>query len=244
MKLKYKQFFKDHPKLTVSAAVLLIILSVALIILPKLFGNTDGHIPKASLDNIPAFDEKTPYVIINDNKPFFKENEIVSESYEEYGELDGLGRCTVAVACIGVDLMPTEDRESISQVTPSGWINAKYDFIDGGYVYNRCHLIGFQLTGENANRENLITGTRFLNIEGMLPFENLVADYLKEHPQNHVMFRSTPIYDGDNLVASGVLLEGWSVEDNGRGICFNVYAYNAQPGVIIDYDTGETHPAE
>lgn len=244
MKLKYKRFLKDHPKLAISLTALLIVLSVALIILPKLFGNTDGHIPKASLDNIPAFDGKTPYVIINDNKPFFKENEIVSESYEEYGELDGLGRCTVAVACIGVDLMPTEDRESISQVTPSGWINAKYDFIDGGYVYNRCHLIGFQLTGENANRENLITGTRFLNIEGMLPFENLVADYLKEHPKNHVMFRSTPIYDGDNLVASGVLLEGWSVEDNGSGICFNVYAYNAQPGVIIDYDTGETHPAE
>lgn len=240
MKRKHKQFLKKHPKLAVGILALFLIAAVALVLFPKLFGDPNGHIPKASLDNIPEFDGETPYVIINDNKPFFTEDEIVSESYEKYGERDGLGRCTVCIACIGPDLMPTEERESISHVNPSGWVNAEYDFIDGRYVYNRCHLIGFQLTGENANRENLITGTRFLNIEGMLPFENQIADYIKE-TGNHVMFRVTPIYEGDNLVASGVLMEAWSVEDNGAGICFNVYAYNAQPRVVIDYATGETH---
>ena len=239
MKQKYKKFFKKHPKLSICALALVLVVSVAFFLFPNLLDGSDGHIPKGSLDNIPAFDGTSAYVIINENQPFFTEEEIVSESYEKYGELDGLGRCTVCIACIGVDLMPTEDRESISQVTPSGWVNAKYDFIDGKYVYNRCHLIGFQLTGENANRENLITGTRYLNIEGMLPFENQIADYIKE-TGNHVMFRVTPIYEGDNLVASGVLMEAWSVEDNGDGICFNVYAYNVQPDVIIDYATGET----
>lgn len=234
MKRKHKQFIKKHPKLSICLIALILIASI--IIAYTQLSND----PPIDLDNIPEFDGKTAFVDINGGQPFFTEEEIVSESYEKYGELDGLGRCTVCIACIGTDLMPTEDRESISQVTPSGWVNAKYDFVDGGYVYNRCHLIGFQLTGENANRQNLITGTRFLNIEGMLPFENMIADYLKENPDNHVMFRVTPIYDGDNLVASGVLLEGWSVEDNGDGICFNVYAYNVQPGVIIDYATGET----
>lgn len=234
MKRKHKQFIKKHPKLSICLIALILIASI--IIAYTQLSND----PPIDLDNIPEFDGKTAFVDINGGQPFFTEEEIVSESYEKYGELDGLGRCTVCIACIGTDLMPTEDRESISQVTPSGWVNAKYDFVDGGYVYNRCHLIGFQLTGENANRQNLITGTRFLNIEGMLPFEDMIADYLKENPDNHVMFRVTPIYDGDNLVASGVLLEGWSVEDNGDGICFNVYAYNVQPGVIIDYATGET----
>lgn len=239
MKRKLKKFFKGHPKLSICALALVLVVSIAFFLFPNLLEDSDGHIPKGSLDNIPAFDGTSAYVIINDNQPFFTEEEIVSESYEKYGELDGLGRCTVCIACIGVDLMPTEDRESISQVTPSGWVNAKYDFIDGKYVYNRCHLIGFQLTGENANRENLITGTRYLNIEGMLPFENQIADYIKE-TGNHVMFRVTPIYESDNLVASGVLMEAWSVEDNGKGICFNVYAYNVQPDVVIDYKTGET----
>ena len=203
----------------------------------------NDHIPSATLDSIPEFDGETPYVIINENIPFFTEDEIVSESYELYGELDGLGRCTVAIACVGIDIMPTEESGSIGSVKPSGWQTVKYDFVSGKYLYNRCHLIGYQLTGENANKQNLITGTRFLNIEGMLPFEDMIADYVKE-TENHVMLRVTPIFHGDDLVASGVLMEAWSVEDDGEGICFNVYAYNSQPGVIIDYATGDSHPEE
>ena len=234
---------KRQSKLLLMLIAIILALSLSICSCDVLFGNpidATKHIPSASLDSIPAFDGETPYVIINENIPFFTEEEIVDKSFEKYGERDGLGRCTVCIACIGVDIMPTEDRESISHIDPTGWINAEYDFISGKYVYNRCHLIGFQLTGENANRENLITGTRFLNIEGMLPFENMIADYVKE-TENHVMLRVTPIFKGDNLVASGVLMEAWSVEDNGKGICFNIYAYNAQPGVVIDYATGETH---
>ena len=184
---------------------------------------------------VPAYDGKA-YVAVNDNVPFFTEEELSSASYETYGELDPLGRCTVCVASVGQDLMPTEDRESISSVTPSGWINREYD---GEYLYNRCHLIGFQLTGENANEENLITGTRYMNVDGMLPFENLVADYVKE-TDNHVLYRVTPVFEGQNLVASGVQMEAWSVEDEGEGVCFNVYVYNVQPGITIDYATGES----
>lgn len=197
------------------------------------------NVPSVDLESIPAFDGSTAYVIINDNIPFFTEDEITDKSYESYGELDGLGRCTVAIACIGVDLMPTEERGSIGQVKPTGWHTVKYDCVDGKYLYNRCHLIGYQLTGENANKQNLITGTRYLNIDGMVKFENMVADYVKE-TENHVMYRVTPIFDGNNLVASGVLMEAWSVEDDGDGICFNIYAYNAQPGVKINYATGES----
>ena len=182
-----------------------------------------------------------PYVEVNGNIPFFTEDEITDESFESYGEMDALERCTVCVASIGRDLMPTEERGSIGYVKPSGWQNEKYDFVDGKYVYNRCHLIGFQLTGENATRENLITGTRYLNVEGMLPFENDVAQYIRD-TGNHVMYRVTPIFEEDNLLASGVLMEAYSVEDEGEGICFNVYCYNAQPGVIIDYSTGENFP--
>ncbi len=182
-----------------------------------------------------------PYVEINGNVPFFTEDEITAESFESYGETDALERCTVCVASIGKDLMPTKERGYIGYVKPSGWQNEKYDFVDGKYVYNRCHLIGFQLTGENATRENLITGTRYMNTEGMLPFENEVAQYIKK-TGNHVMYRVTPIFEGDNLLASGVLMEAYSVEDDGEGICFNVYCYNAQPGVIIDYSTGENFP--
>lgn len=154
--------------------------------------------------------------------------------FESYSELDRLGRCGVAFACIGVELMPTEDRESISSVTPSGWINTEYD---GQYLYNRCHLIGFQLTGENANERNLITGTRYMNIDGMLPFENIVADYIQD-TNNHVLYRVTPDFQADELVARGVQIEAFSVEDQGDGICFNVYIYNIQPGIEIDYKTG------
>ena len=196
-----------------------------------------GAAPHAvSIEDIPAYDGYS-YVVINENVPLFTEEELVEDSYEFYSELDWLGRCGYAMACIGRNLMPTEDRESISSVKPSGWVQAQYDIVEGKSLYNRCHLIGFQLTGENANENNLITGTRYLNTKGMLPFENMVADYIKE-TGNHVIYRVTPIYEGDNLVASGVQMEAWSVEDQGESICFHVYVYNVQPGVIIDYATG------
>lgn len=187
---------------------------------------------------VPAYDGKA-YVAVNDNVPFFTEEELSSASYETYGELDPLGRCTDCVASVGQDLMPAEERGNIGAVKPTGWHTVKYDFVDGKYLYNRCHLIGYQLTGENANEKNLITGTRYLNIEGMLPFENMVADYVKETDQ-HVMYRVTPVFEGDNLLAAGVLMEGKSVEDNGEGVLFCVFAYNVQPGVSIDYATGES----
>ena len=180
-----------------------------------------------------------PYVVLNNNQPEFTDEDLTTESYEYFSPLDSLERCGYVMACVGYDLMPTEDRGSISHVKPSGWVQNQYDFVDGKSLYNRCHLIGFQLTGENANEENLITGTRYLNVEGMLPFENMVADYVKE-TGNHVLYRVTPIFDGDNLVARGVQMEAWSVEDNGEGICFNVYCYNNQPGIEIDYATGES----
>ena len=189
-----------------------------------------------SVQNVPVFSGE-PYVVINDNKPEFSQEDMTTDSYEYYSSLDSLGRCGYTMACIGYDLMPTEDRESISSVRPSGWVQNQYDFVDGNSLYNRCHLIGFQLTGENANECNLITGTRYCNVDGMLPFENMVADYIKE-TRNHVLYRVTPIFDGNNLVARGVQMEAWSVEDEGDGICFNVYVYNNQPGVTIDYATG------
>lgn len=196
----------------------------------------------AWLRDLPEFYDEA-YAEINDGEPFFKEREITDESFEFYSPLDTLGRCGVAFACIGIDLMPTEDRGDIGNVTPSGWErngvsnNNSYDFVEGKYVYNRCHLIGYQLAGENDNERNLITGTRYMNIEGMLPFENLVADYV-EDTKNHVMYRVTPIFKGMNLVADGVLMEAFSVEDEGEGICFCIFAYNVQPGVYINYFTG------
>ena len=191
-----------------------------------------------SLEDVPAYAGE-PYVAIDDNQPDFSEEDLTTESFESYSPLDSLGRCGAAYANVGVDLMPTEERGSIGQVQPSGWHTVKYDCVDGKYLYNRCHLIGYQLTGENANEENLITGTRYLNVDGMLPFENLVADYVQE-TENHVLYRVTPVFEGDNLVASGVQMEALSVEDGGEGICFNVYVYNVQPGVVIDYATGES----
>ncbi len=197
--------------------------------------------PVISLDEVPAYAGE-PYVAINGNVPYFTEDDLTTDSFESYSPLDLLNRCGPAYANVGLDLMPTEERGSIGQVKPSGWVTAKYDFVDGKYLYNRCHLIGFQLTGENAREENLITGTRSLNISGMLPFENQVADYVQE-TGNHVLYRVTPIFEGNNLLASGVLMEGWSVEDQGEGVAFCVYAYNAEPGVEIDYATGENWPA-
>ena len=190
-----------------------------------------------SLEDIPAYSGQA-YVAVNGNEPSFTEEDLTDSSYEFYSDLDYLGRCGVTEACIVQDLMPTEPRGRISSVKPTGWQVSKYDFVDGQSLYNRCHLIGYQLTAENANRQNLITGTRYLNVTGMLPFENLVADYVRE-TGNHVLYRVTPIFDGTELVARGVLMEGWSVEDSGQGVCFNVYCYNVQPGVIIDYATGD-----
>lgn len=192
----------------------------------------------ATLEQIPSFSGNA-YVTINDNQPAFGEDEQMTTSFEKYQELDELGRCGVAYANIGRDLMPTEERGNISPIKPSGWQTAKYDNVEGKYLYNRCHLIGFQLSGENANRKNLITGTRYLNVEGMLPFENKVAEYVKE-TGNHVLYRVTPVYEGENLVAGGVQMEARSVEDDGAGVCFNIYAYNVQPGITIDYATGES----
>lgn len=191
---------------------------------------------KSEVDSIPKY-SGVAYVALNGNEPSFTKSEITDKFFESYSSLDSLGRCGVAFACLGRETMPTDERGSIGQVKPSGWHTVKYDCVDGKYLYNRCHLIGFQLSGENANVKNLITGTRYLNIEGMLPFENMVADYIKE-TNNHVMYRVTPIFEGGNLVAGGVQMEAYSVEDNGDGICFNVYCYNVQPGVEIDYFDG------
>lgn len=193
---------------------------------------------KVTLADIPAY-SGSPYIAINDNIPQFLEKDLTTSSYEYYSELDNLGRCGVVYACIGIDLMPKEERGSIGSVKPTGWHTVKYDVVDGKYLYNRCHLIGYQLSGENANTRNLITGTRYMNVEGMLPFENMVADYVEE-TKNHVMYRVTPIFEGNNLLASGVQIEAQSVEDHGEGICFNVYCYNVQPKVTIDYETGES----
>ena len=215
---------------------LLSVILVVIIAAVWLWNNKQA--PAVDLDSIPAF-SGSPYVEINGNVPYFTDADLTTNSYESYAELDALGRCGAAVSCIGRDLMPTEDRGSIGQVKPSGWQTVKYDFVDGKYLYNRCHLIGFQLTGENANKANLITGTRYLNVDGMLPFENMVADYIKE-TNHHVLYRVTPVFHGEELVARGVLLEALSVEDQGEGISFCVYVYNNQPGVEIDYLTGES----
>lgn len=221
---------------------------VALILSSLIFSSTACGITKSKhtdfyaeknatiLEEIPKYAQEA-YVFLNNNEPEFSEKDITKKSYEDYEELDSYGRCGVAMANLGIDLMPTEERESIGQVRPSGWQLIKYDNVDGKYLYNRCHLIGFQLAGENANERNLITGTRYMNTEGMLPFEDMVAKYIRK-TENHVLYRVTPIFKGDNLVASGVQMEAKSVEDNGEGICFNVFVYNVQPGIEIDYATG------
>ena len=195
-----------------------------------------------ALGDIPEYNGD-PYVEVEGGKPDFTEEELTEESYESYSDLDELGRCQEAQACVGLDTMPAGERESISQVRPTGWQSVEYDEVDGGYLYNRCHLIGYQLTAENANEKNLITGTRYMNTEGMLPFEDEVADYV-EKTGNHVMYRVTPVFEGRNLVASGVWMEAESVEDNGQGVSFNVYVYNVQPGIEIDYAQGDSREAQ
>lgn len=190
------------------------------------------------IENLPEYDGNS-YVIVNDNIPYFKEEEYTTTSFEKYSELDLLGRCGVASANISKDLMSTEKRGSIGMIKPSGWHTIKYDHIDGKYLYNRCHLIGYQLTGENANEKNLITCTRSMNTKGMLQFENMVTKYIKD-TGNHVLYRVTPVFEGNNLVATGVEMEAYSVEDNGKGIKFNVFVYNIEDGIIIDYKTGDS----
>lgn len=199
-----------------------------------------GEQNSVNILNIPAYSGKA-YVVINDNIPRFSSTELKTTGYETYSNLDNLGRTQTAIACVGKDTMPKEDEErgSISSIKPTGWKQATYDNISGKYLYNRCHLIGWQLSAENANKKNLITGTKYLNINGMLPFENIVADYIKE-TGNHVAYRITPMYQGNNLLASGVQMEAFSVEDNGAGICFNVYCYNVQPGILINYVDGSS----
>ncbi len=191
-----------------------------------------------TLDSIPEYSGQ-PYVTLNGNKPDFHPGDMTDEPFEYYSDLDLWGRCGMAYANICEEIMPTEPRGEIGQVKPTGWYTVKYDCVDGKYLYNRCHLIGYQLAGENANEKNLITGTRYLNVEGMLPFENMVDGYVDD-TGNHVLYRVTPIFSGMELVARGVQMEALSVEDNGEGICFNVYVYNVQPGVTIDYATGES----
>lgn len=196
-----------------------------------------------SIDDAAPYADR-PYVAVNDNIPYFSESDLTTESFEAYSDLDDLGRCGTAYANICTDLMPAEERGEIGRIKPSGWHTVKYHgIIDGNYLYNRCHLIGYQLAGENANEQNLITGTRYLNVEGMLPFEDQVADYVKT-TGNHVLYRVTPIFEGENLVASGVLMEAESVEDQGAGLQFCVYVYNVQPGIAINYLTGESSLSE
>jgi len=214
--------------------------AVISIVLLSLCGcNNESTVKYYTVDTVPSFNGSTAYVEIYGNRPSFDKSELTTVSFEKYSDLDELGRCGVAYACIGQDIMPTEERSAIGMIKPAGWHTVKYDCVDGKYLYNRCHLIGYQLSGENANEKNLITGTRYLNMDGMLPFENQVAGYVKE-TNNHVLYRVTPIYDDDNLLARGIQIEAESVEDNGKDILFNVYVYNAQPGVSINYLNGDS----
>ena len=193
-----------------------VLVSLILVLAAGWFLQEKEPVYSATVQNVPAF-SGSPYVVINQNQPEFEESDMTVKAYEYFSPLDHLGRCGYTMACIGYELMPTQDRESISHIKPTGWVQAQYEFVDGNNLYNRCHLIGFQLTGENDNEQNLITGTRYCNVQGMLPFENMVADYVKE-TRNHVLYRVTPVFDGNSLVARGIQMEAWSVEDNGEGI--------------------------
>lgn len=249
-KKKSKKYSKNFEKKIISLIVMLLI-AVSLIIIEQfngsLFGddNTNDLPPSPTtsiinIDDIPEY-TNSPYVEINNNIPSFTEDEYSTKAFETYSDLDSLGRCRVAYANICTEIMPAkgEKRSEISMVKPTGWKTTKYEgVVEGNYLYNRCHLIGYQLAGENANEKNLITGTHYFNVTGMLPFENKVADYIKENKNNHVLFRVTPIFTGDNLVANGVQMEAYSVEDNGKGVKYNVFIYNVQPGITINYTDG------
>lgn len=246
-----KKIYKSKYNLIISVIILIIILTIGyyenkseLDVDSKLNVQISTN-SKVSFDlnNIPEFDVNSPYVILNNNEPEFPKEDFTTKSFEKYSELDNLGRCGVAYANVSKETMPTEARSEISKVKPTGWHTVKYDCIEGKYLYNRCHLIGYQLTAENANKQNLITGTRYLNVEGMLPFENQVADYVKS-TNGHVLYRVTPIFMEDNLIANGVQMEAESVEDMGAKVKFNIYAYNVQPNVKINYKTGDSELIE
>ena len=231
---KKKQFLK------IFVTIALILLVIVTIIVAIGVWKKQDHMEENSSDSRLFVYLGVPYVEINNNIPLFDDSEKTTEVFERYSQLDSLGRCGEAYANICLELMPTEERGEIGMIKPSGWHTIKYnELIDGNYLYNRCHLIAFSLAGENANELNLITGTRYLNVEGMKPFEVKVAQYV-ERTGNHVLYRVTPIYEGNNLLANGVQMEAWSVEDNGKGICFNVYCFNVQPGIVIDYKSGES----
>ncbi len=234
----------------ISAAILIILSALAAYVLngaPYYSTNSSGEYYSFPLPSeAESFDYSDieeysgePYIEVNGDIPFFISKDITTEAFESYSELDGLGRCGAAVSCIGKELMPTEDRGPIGMIKPTGWHTVRYSGIDGNYLYNRCHLIGFQLTGENANDKNLITGTRYMNIQGMLPIENDTASYVRK-TNNHVLYRATPVFIGDELLCRGVLLEGYSVEDSGCGLCFCRFVYNVQPGVSINYSDGSS----
>lgn len=208
------------------------------LVLTACSGSSQPAVDLGQVD-ISQFRTEQPWVELEGGEPAFSQEEMTTTAFEDYAPLDALGRCGTAYACLGRETMPTEERGEIGQVKPAGWHTVKYDWVDGKYLYNRCHLIGYQLSGENANERNLITGTRFLNTQGMLPFENQVADYIDE-TGNHVLYRVTPVYDGNDLVAWGVRMEAYSVEDNGAGVKFHVLCFNAEPGVAIDYATGDS----
>lgn len=227
-------------KIILPTTIIIIILGCfAAFLLSKRYFEQINRVEGFALEAVPAY-TGAPSVIINDNIPYFAPKDLVKESYEQYGKLDVLGRCSTAMACIGSELMSTEPRGEIGHIKPTGWHTVKYDCIEDLYLYNRCHLIAYELTAENDNALNLITGTRYMNVEGMLPYENMVASYIRK-TCNHVMYRITPIWKSDELVCRGVLMEAYSVEDNGAGIKFCVFCYNVQPGVLIDYATGNSH---
>ena len=235
---------KKWLKIIIISIVIVVLIALTVLVIQK---RKDQGVRGSGLDElvIPEFSGE-PYVVINNDHPFFTDEDMNTSSFESYSELDALGRCGVAFANVSRDLMPAEERGEIGTVKPAGWIQEKYEgIVDSNppYLYNRCHLIAFCLTGENANERNLITGTRYMNMTGMLPFEEQVAKYLDEN-DHHVLYRVTPVYDGNDLVADGVLMEAYSVEDKGRGICFCVFCYNVQPGIEIDYSTGESKAAE
>ena len=246
-----RKYRKNKTKKLIIEVLFIIVLFLIGYFSPNIEENTNNILNNQTesaisynISEIPEYEGK-PYVIINNNIPYFNEEDYNAESFEKYSELDDIyGRCGVAYANICKEIMPSEDEERGElNYSPTGWKQKKYKgLVDGDYLYNRCHLIGWQLAGENNNKLNLITGTRYMNVEGMLPFENLVDDYFekKENADNHVLYRVTPIFEGNNLVASGVQMEAYSVEDGGEGVCFNVYVYNVQPGIVIDYKTGES----
>ncbi len=242
-----KKRYKSKYNLVISIITLIIILAMGYY--ENKYGinveekNTNTQVSSFNLNDLPEFDGKNPYIIINNNEPEFPEEDFNTKSFEKYSELDSLGRCGVAYANVSKDTMPTEARGDISKVKPTGWHAVKYDCVEGKYLYNRCHLIGYQLTAENANKQNLITGTRYLNVEGMLAFENHVADYVKT-TNGHVLYRVTPIFEENNLVANGVQMEAKSVEDRGEKVKFNIYAYNVQPNIKINYLTGSSELIE